>query len=67
VPFLDASGAHMIAGLAQKAQRRGTQLWLAGTSAEIRNMLHPHGLRPPLAQHAPTIEAALQHIHQSAA
>lgn len=67
VPFLDASGAHMIAGLAQKAQRRGTQLWLAGTSAEIRNTLHTHGLRPPLAQHAPTIEAALQHIHQSAA
>ena len=67
VPFLDASGAHMIAGLAQKAQRRGTQLWLAGTSAEIRNILHPHGLRPPLAQHAPTIEAALKHIHQSAA
>jgi SulP family sulfate permease len=67
VPFLDASGAHMIAGLAQKAQRRGTQLWLAGTSAEIRNTLHTHGLRPPLAQHAPTIEAALKHIHQSAA
>jgi len=66
VPFLDASGAHMIAGLAQKAQRRGTQLWLAGTSAEIRNTLQTHGLRPPLAQHAPTIEAALQHIHQSA-
>ena len=67
VPFLDASGAHMIAGLAQKAQRRGTQLWLAGTCAEIRNTLHTHGLRPPLAQHAPTIESALQHIHQSAA
>ena len=66
VPFLDASGAHMIAGLAQKAQRRGTALWLAGTSTEMRATLYTHELRPPLAQHAPTIEAALDHIHHSA-
>lgn len=56
----------MIAGLAQKAQRRGTALWLVGTSTDMRATLYTHGLRPPVAHHAPTLEAALDHIHHSA-
>lgn len=60
VPFLDASGANMIEGLAHKAQRRGVVLWLTGTNRDMRRMLLTHGLRRPLARYAATVEDALQ-------
>lgn len=62
VPFLDATGANMIEGLAAKAQRRGVSFWATGASRDIRRMLLAHGLKPPLCQHASSIEAALARL-----
>lgn len=61
VPFLDATGANMIEGLAHKANRRGVELWLTGTRRDMRRLLLTHGLRRPLARYAATVEDALQH------
>ncbi|WP_323009286.1 SulP family inorganic anion transporter [Paracoccus sp. (in: a-proteobacteria)] len=60
VPFLDSTGAHMIEGLAHKAQRRGVELWLTGSSRDIRRALLAHGLRRPLVRYAPTVDEALR-------
>lgn len=60
VPFLDATGANMIEGLAHKAHRRGVELWLTGTRRDMRRLLLTHGLRRPLAHYAATVEDALQ-------
>ncbi|KRW95353.1 SulP family inorganic anion transporter [Paracoccus sp. MKU1] len=65
VPFLDSTGANMIEGLAQKAQRRGIALWLTGTSRDIRRVLLTHGLRRPLVHYAPTVDEALRRRHGS--
>ena len=59
VPLLDSTGANVIEALAHKAQRRGIELWLTGTSRDTRRVLLTHGLRRPLARYAPTIEDAL--------
>jgi SulP family sulfate permease len=59
VPFLDSTGANMIEGLARKARRTGVSLWVTGASRPIRRVLLTHGLRPPLARYAATVEDAL--------
>jgi MFS superfamily sulfate permease-like transporter len=45
VTLADASAAHMIEGLAHKAQRRGVAVYLTGASAELRRSLLAQGLR----------------------
>ncbi len=59
VPFLDATGANMIEGLAHKAHRRGVELWLTGTRRDMRRLLLTHGLRRPLVRYAASVDAAL--------
>ena len=59
VPFLDATGAHVIEGMAHKATRRGVRLVIAGARPEIARALVAHGLRPPAVAYAETVEAAL--------
>ncbi|MDF2231277.1 SulP family inorganic anion transporter [Albimonas sp. CAU 1670] len=58
-PFLDSTGANMLEGLAHGARKRGTALWIAGASEEIRAMLAAHGLQAPLVRQAATVEEAL--------
>jgi sulfate permease, SulP family len=64
VPFLDATGANMIEGLALKAHARGVELWLTGASREVRRMLLAHGLTRPHAHHARTAETAIAAIRR---
>lgn len=47
VPFIDSTGAHMIAGLAERAQRRGTELVLRGTTPAMRGVLAGYGVCEP--------------------
>lgn len=60
VPFLDSTGAHMIEGLAQKAHKRGVELWLTGASRDILRALLTHGLRKPAVHYASTVDEALR-------
>jgi len=64
VPFLDATGANMIDGLARKAARRGVDLWLTGAEGRVLRVLLAHGLRRPGIGFAPGIDAALARIRQ---
>lgn len=60
VPFLDSSGANMIEGLAQKAQKRGVALWLTGANRDILRVLLTHGVRKPLVRYASTVDHAVR-------
>ena len=60
VSFLDSTGANMIEGLVQKANQRGIEVWLTGTSRTTRRTLLHHGLRRPLCRYAPSVADALQ-------
>ncbi|MEI4263999.1 SulP family inorganic anion transporter [Roseovarius sp. D0-M9] len=59
VPFLDSTGANMIAGLAHKARKRGVDLWLTGAIRDIQRVFVTHGVKRPLVHHAETVDEAL--------
>src|SRR5699024_8216038 len=67
VPFLDATGANMLEGLADKAEKRGITLWLTGADQGIRRMFVTHGLRKPRVRYASTVEDALAAIRNGGA
>ena len=52
----------MIEGLAYKAKRQRTELWLTGASPNVAQALRTHGLAIPLVQFADTVDAALEII-----
>ncbi|MCC7320719.1 MAG: STAS domain-containing protein [Rubellimicrobium sp.] len=58
VPYLDATGASMIEGLARKAARRGVALWITGAGRDSLRALLAHGLRRPRVRYASTIGSA---------
>ncbi len=60
VPFLDSTAANTIDGLARKATRRGTAVYLTGTSREMRRELFAHGIRPPRVRFKADIEGAVR-------
>ncbi len=62
VPFLDATGANMIEGLARKAERRGVVLWITGARRDILRVLLTHGLRRPGVRFAADIDTALAKV-----
>ncbi|MEN0653442.1 SulP family inorganic anion transporter [Hyphobacterium sp. WM6] len=47
VPLIDSTGAHMLAGLAERSQRRGTGLVLRGTTPAMRSVLAGYGIGEP--------------------
>lgn len=59
VPFLDSTAAHTIEALAHKAMRRKVEVYLTGTSHEVRKDLFAHGIKPPLVHYAPHIAEAV--------
>ena len=59
VPFLDATGANMIEGLAHKAHKQGVALWLTGTTRDMQRLFATIGLERPQVDYAPTVEDAL--------
>ncbi|GAB4136989.1 MAG: SulP family inorganic anion transporter [Sphingomonadales bacterium] len=62
VPFVDATAAHMIEGMARKAAARDAQIWLTGTSHDHRMALVPHGVKPPLVRYETSIETAVKKL-----
>ncbi|WP_431300936.1 SulP family inorganic anion transporter [Tabrizicola sp. BL-A-41-H6] len=55
VPLVDSSGARSFERLAQKAQRRGGQLFLIGARPEVHRALLSQGLHVPLVRFAATL------------
>lgn len=53
VSFIDSTGAHMLAGLAERAARRGRVLTLRGTTPAMRNVLAGYGVREPVVEFEP--------------
>jgi SulP family sulfate permease len=62
VTLVDSSAAHMIEGIARKADRRGVAVYLTGGTPALRRDLRAHGVRPPLVRYAPSVEAALARL-----
>ena len=58
VPLIDTSGAHSLDMLAQKLQRRGGALWVAGARASVARELRAAGLRPPRIRYFEDLAAA---------
>jgi len=60
VPFLDSTAANTIEGLAHKTTRRGVDIYLTGTTHDIRRELFAQGLKPPLVRYARRVEDAVR-------
>jgi SulP family sulfate permease len=57
VPFIDSSGARSFELLARKTARKGGRLFFTATNADVRAMLHSHGLRAPHVTYLPDLAA----------
>ncbi|MBX2833110.1 MAG: SulP family inorganic anion transporter [Rhodospirillales bacterium] len=62
VPFLDSTAANTLVGLAKKAEGRGVQVILTGTSHDVRRELFAHAIKPPLVHYEQTIEKAVERV-----
>ncbi|MBB4264660.1 SulP family inorganic anion transporter [Roseospira visakhapatnamensis] len=67
VPVMDSSAANTLCGLARKARRAQVHVVLSGTSPGVRGTLETHGVRPPLATFAPTVDEAVVQAHAALA
>jgi SulP family sulfate permease len=65
VPFLDATAANTLEGLARKAAKRGVRVVLTGANHEVREELLLHGVRPPLVAYESSIETALEELRKA--
>jgi SulP family sulfate permease len=65
VPFVDSTAAHMIEGLVIKAQRKGVDVHLSGTSPTVQRDLMIHGLKPPSVSFEPSISEARAHAREA--
>jgi sulfate permease, SulP family len=65
VPFLDATAANTLEGLARKAAKRGMRVVLTGTNRGVREELFVHGVRPPLVGYESSIDVALQELRKA--
>ena len=59
VPFLDSTGANTVAGLVDKASRRGVAVVLCGLEESLRRPLEAQGVTAPKVTFAADVEAAL--------
>jgi SulP family sulfate permease len=57
VPFIDSSGARSFELLARKTARKSGRLFFTATNADVRAMLHSHGLRAPYVTYLPDLAA----------
>jgi len=67
VPFLDSSAANTIYGLTRRAKRQGVTVYLAGASSGVRRDLLTHGVRQPLVHWSPSVDDALERVHEQEA
>jgi sulfate permease, SulP family len=66
VPFLDSTGANVIAGVVRKATRHGVKVYVTGASADVRRELANHEVRSPLVTILSRIEDAVGAVHRLA-
>ena len=59
VPFLDSTGANIIAGALRRAHQSGIRLFVTGTAPAVKRMLETHGVTPPVADYRDTVDAVL--------
>jgi sulfate permease, SulP family len=59
VPFADATGINMIAGVCRAAGRNGARIFLTGVAPDLSALFLSHGIQPPLVQIVPKIDDAL--------
>lgn len=59
VPFLDSTAANTVAGLVDKASRRGVAVVLCGLEESLRRPLEAQGITEPKVTFAADVEAAL--------
>jgi SulP family sulfate permease len=67
VPFLDATAANTLEGLARKAAKRRVRVVLTGTNREVREELFVHGVKPPLVRYERTIDSAMTKLRKAEA
>jgi len=65
VPFLDATAANTLEGLARKTAKRHVRVVITGANDDVRRDLRVHGVTPPLVGYAHTIDAALEELRQA--
>jgi SulP family sulfate permease len=64
VPFLDSTGANVIAGVVRKAARNGVKVYLTGSSFDVRKELANHGVASPAVTILARIEDAVGAVHR---
>jgi SulP family sulfate permease len=64
VPFLDSTGANVIAGVTRKASRHGVKVYVTGASYDVRKELANHGVAPPAVTILARIEDAVGAVHR---
>jgi sulfate permease, SulP family len=67
VTLADASAAHMIEGVAEKAHRAGITVYLTGTTSALRRSFLAQGLRPPRVHYASDVATALNRARRRGA
>jgi SulP family sulfate permease len=65
VPFLDATAANTLEGLAHKAAKRRVRVVLTGANDEVRAELLIHGVAPPHVDYERSIDAALEELRKA--
>ena len=65
VPFLDATAANTLEGLARKAAKRHVRVVLAGANDEVRAELLAHGVAPPRVDYERSIDTALEALRKA--
>jgi SulP family sulfate permease len=67
VPFVDSTGANVIASLGMKAHRHGVRLLVSGTTRAVRRALLIAGARRPAVVYRATLEAAVDEARKGIA
>jgi SulP family sulfate permease len=67
VPFLDATAANTLEGLARKAAKRRVRVVFTGTNREVREELFVHGVKPPLVRYERSIDSAMAKLRKAEA
>lgn len=62
VPFVDSTAANTIEGLAHRATQRGVEVYLTGTSHDMRKDLFALGIKPPLVHYASSVADAVKKV-----
>ena len=65
VPFLDATAANTLEGLARKTAKRRVRVVLTGANDDVRRELGVHGVAPPLVDYEPSIDTALEKLRKA--